>query len=289
MALHKALADKFRSWRRYFVIAGGILIYLPIGVPWYFGNLATYINSYYHSRVPSETDLVDPQWIFSAFFIAFSLAIIASGYISNRYGPRPTIIAALFVHSGATFLSFYAIQHSMTALILTFGAVGGVGAGLAYGPPLPVVIKWMPRRVGLASGALMTGFGGGAIFYNELVTFFINPDNIRPDVKGSRTTYFSQPELLARIPELFLALGVLTVVLQISGVLLLREPKEGDEIEEVELQEVKPIVLSQQNGDSTPQQTNKAGVVNQGLTADVTSQGLTTTDSAGDNNPSTGT
>ncbi|XP_012939257.2 oxalate:formate antiporter, partial [Aplysia californica] len=45
----------------------------------------------------------------------------------------------------------------------------------------------------------------------------------------------------------------------------------------------------QQNGDSTPQQTNKAGVVNQGLTADVTSQGLTTTDSAGDNNPSTGT
>ncbi|CAL1545412.1 unnamed protein product [Lymnaea stagnalis] len=245
--LYSACVQRFHIWRRYFVIVGGIFIYLPIGVPWYFGNLATYINSYFHSNLPVDHDVVDPQWIFSAFFIAFSLAIIASGYISNVYGPRLTVVLALFVHSGATFLSYFAIQHSMIALIITFGAVGGLGAGLAYGPPLPVVIKasapnWMPRRIGLASGALMTGFGGGAIFYNEIVTFFINPDNAKPNKKGEHTTYFTQPEILARIPTLFLVLGSLTVVLQFIGVLLLRAPREGDEVEVVELQEVQPIV-----------------------------------------------
>ncbi|CAG5117539.1 unnamed protein product, partial [Candidula unifasciata] len=222
-------AQKFQKWRKYVVIVGGIFIYLPIGVPWYFGNLATYINSYFHAQAPNEVDFVDPQWIFSAFFITFSLALIASGYISNMYGPRLTVLGALIVHSGATFVSYYAIQHSMIALITVFGAIGGLGAGLSYGPPLPVVIRWMPRRVGLASGALMTGFGGGAVFYNELITFFINPDNVKANVQGSRTKYFSQPEILRRIPLVFLVLGALTVILQLIGVLLLRLPVEGDE------------------------------------------------------------
>ncbi|BFZ20109.1 hypothetical protein BsWGS_23148 [Bradybaena similaris] len=233
---------KWQTWRKYTVILGGIFIYLPIGVPWYFGNLATYINSFYHSRAPYDMDLVDPQWIFSAFFITFSLAITASGYLSNMYGPRLTVLAALLIHSSATFLSYYAIQHSMIALITVFGAIGGLGAGLAYGPPLPVVIRWMPHRVGLASGALMTGFGGGAVFYNELITFFINPDNVKADLQGIRTKYFSQPEIIKRIPEVFLVLGALTVILQLIGVLLLRLPAEGDEIETVEMQEERPII-----------------------------------------------
>lgn len=51
----------------------------------------------------------------------------------------------------------------------------------------------MPRNVGLASGVLLTGFGGGAVFYNELITFYINPDNVRPDVHTARTSSVSSP------------------------------------------------------------------------------------------------
>ncbi|KAK7448381.1 hypothetical protein BaRGS_00040109, partial [Batillaria attramentaria] len=143
---------------------------------------------------------------------------------------------------GATFLSYFAIQDSMASLIITFGAVGGLGAGLAYGPPMPAVSKWLPRRVGLASGVLLMGFGGGAVFYNELVTFYINPGNIKPDVTTQRTSYFSQSEVLDRVPEIFLVLGGLTLCLQVIGLLLIRDPQEGDEIEEVLGTELKPIV-----------------------------------------------
>ncbi|GFN91397.1 oxalate:formate antiporter-like isoform x1 [Plakobranchus ocellatus] len=251
--LYNGCLHKCKVWRKYFVVAGGILIYLPIGVPWYFGNLATYLNSYFHARAPSESDLVDPQWVFSAFFIAFSLAITLSGYVSNKWGPRATIIAAIVIHSGATFLSYFAIQHSMLALILVFGAMGGLGAGLAYGPPLPVVIKWLPRRMGVASGALMMGFGGGAVFYNELITYVINPTNQKPDIKGERTTYFSQPSLLRNIPEVFIVLGVLTIILQTLGVLMLRLPKPDDDVDEVSMQEVTPIV-HRMNGEQQQQQ-----------------------------------
>ncbi|GFO50039.1 oxalate:formate antiporter-like [Plakobranchus ocellatus] len=76
----------------------------------------------------------------------------------------------------------------------------------------------------------MMGFGGGAVFYNELITYVINPTNQKPDIKGERTTYFSQPSLLRNIPEVFIVLGVLTIILQTLGVLMLRLPKPDDDV-----------------------------------------------------------
>ncbi|KAK7094881.1 hypothetical protein V1264_006370 [Littorina saxatilis] len=236
------VAKIFHRYRRYTVVLGGIFVYLPIGVPWYFGNLASYLASYFRRQEATVDEVVDPQWIFAAFFVAFSLAIVMSGYLANFLGTRPTIAIAMVIHSGATFLSYFAIQHSMLALILTFGAVGGLGAGLAYGPPMPAVSKWLPRRVGLASGVLLMGFGGGAVFYNELITFYINPDNIKADVTTTRTSYFSQSVVLDRIPTLFLVMGALTLLLQLIGLALIRDPQEGDVIDEAESIELKPIV-----------------------------------------------
>ncbi|RUS87515.1 hypothetical protein EGW08_004691 [Elysia chlorotica] len=98
----------------------------------------------------------------------------------------------------------------------------------------------------------MTGFGGGAIFYNELITVLINPNNERPDVQGVRTTYFNQPSILRNVPQVFLVLGVLTVILQTLGILLLRMPGPDDEVDDISMQEVTPIV-NQANGDQKHQ------------------------------------
>ena len=52
-----------------------------------------------------------------------------------------------------------------------------------------VLFQWLPRHVGMASGVLLMGFGGGAVFYNELITFYINPDNVQADVTTDRTSW----------------------------------------------------------------------------------------------------
>ncbi|KAK0042317.1 oxalate:formate antiporter, partial [Biomphalaria pfeifferi] len=62
--------------------------------------------------------------------------------------------------------------------------------------------------------------------------------------------YFTQPEVLNRIPTLFLVLGGLTVGLQMIGVLLLRNPEEGDEIETLEMNESSPIIPEKKSPDS---------------------------------------
>ena len=54
--------------------------------------------SYYRRQEQVEDDMVDVQWIFSAFFIAFSLAIVLSGFLANAIGTRPTIAIAIVIH-----------------------------------------------------------------------------------------------------------------------------------------------------------------------------------------------
>jgi len=54
-------------------------------------------------------------------------------------------------------------------LYLTYGVIGGIGAGMAYITPLAVVSKWFPDRRGLAGGLVTGSFALGAFIYNQLI------------------------------------------------------------------------------------------------------------------------
>ncbi len=54
-------------------------------------------------------------------------------------------------------------------LYLTYGLIGGIGAGMAYITPLAVVSKWFPERRGLAGGLVVGSFGLGAFIYNQFI------------------------------------------------------------------------------------------------------------------------
>ena len=42
-------------------------------------------------------------------------------------------------------------------------------------------VQWFPHRMGLVGGITMAGYGGGAFIWNQIVTAWINPDNLQPD------------------------------------------------------------------------------------------------------------
>jgi hypothetical protein len=43
--------------------------------------------------------------------------------------------------------------------------------------------KWLPERPTFAVGMIVCGFGGGALIFNQVVTAYINPDNLSPDLE----------------------------------------------------------------------------------------------------------
>jgi MFS transporter, OFA family, oxalate/formate antiporter len=54
-------------------------------------------------------------------------------------------------------------------LYVSYGIIGGIGAGMAYITPLSMVTKWFPDKKGLAGGLVAGAFGLGAFLYNQAV------------------------------------------------------------------------------------------------------------------------
>ena len=42
--------------------------------------------------------------------------------------------------------------------------------------------QWFTTHPSLATGLIVAGFGGGALIFNQVITNYINPDNLPPDL-----------------------------------------------------------------------------------------------------------
>ena len=108
----------------------------------------------------------------------------------------------------------------------TYGFVSAVGQNIALIPTLTTGMKWFPRTKGLAMGCVVGGFGGGSLVFNYIITAIINPENISPAVSGPAEGYFTDPDLLARVPGLLLILSGIYLGLGLVACLLITQPPE---------------------------------------------------------------
>ena len=106
------------------------------------------------------------HWGRAAIQIAFSIFVLTEtwlvpieGYLVDRFGPRPVVLAGGVLVGIAWVMNSFA--DSLTLLYVA-AAVGGVGAGAVYGTCVGNALKWFPDRRGLAAGLTAAGFGMGS-------------------------------------------------------------------------------------------------------------------------------
>src|ERR1700704_1124451 len=106
------------------------------------------------------------HWGRAAIQIAFSIFVITEtwlvpieGYLVDRFGPRPVVMAGGVLVGIAWVMNAYA---ESLAMLYFAAAVGGVGAGAVYGTCVGNALKWFPDRRGLAAGLTAAGFGMGS-------------------------------------------------------------------------------------------------------------------------------
>ena len=210
--------------RGFLVILGGFVVHLTLGTIYSFGNIAPYIVSYIRNQSHPE-DLTQgvTTWIFALALMGQGGAMFIGGQLVRKIGPRWTTLMGGWIMSLGVALSYFTIKVSFWLLLLSYGLLFGVGVGLAYIGPLTAAMKWMPKWKGLANGIVVAGFGFGALIFNFVQTAYVNPNNLKPHKEGSEE-YFTQLELLHRVPFLFLILGGAYAVMQLFGSLLITTP-----------------------------------------------------------------
>ena len=68
------------------------------------------------------------------------------------------------------------------ALLYVFGF--GFNNALTYMVPIHHAWLWFPERPGLVSGILISGFGIGALIFNTVCLYLVNPQNESSDESG---------------------------------------------------------------------------------------------------------
>ncbi|MFA7357227.1 MAG: OFA family MFS transporter [Methanothrix sp.] len=116
----------------------------------------------------SASELQLPFMIFLAFF---AVAMVLSGGYIEKYGPRKVVIVG-GVLTGLGWL-MASMASSIMMMTVTYGIVGGIGVGIAYGVPVAMSGRWFPDRRGLAVGLTVLGFGFSAFFTANIANILI--------------------------------------------------------------------------------------------------------------------
>ncbi len=187
-----------RWWR----VVGGLSMNLALG--------SLYAWSLFVPQLQKDADFkgyapTDYALTFTIAVFVFALTFVVAGRIQDKKGPFIcSLIGGILVSIGF-FMS--ASAHSLTALYIWFGVVGGLGNGFGYATPIPVMAKWFPDRRGLAVGLAVAGYGGGSAIFGKLALNYLIP------AYGWRST--------------FQILGGIFFVMTMIGAFLLKNPPAG--------------------------------------------------------------
>ena len=209
------------------VVLGGFTLSFTLNTVWTFGNMEPYIVSYIRNRShPTGLQENIGPWIFTALIVGQGTTMLLGGFLYRKVGPRVTTLSGAAIYSSGVLLSYFTIQTSFWLFALTYGFMVGLGVGIVYVSPLAAAMKWVPDWKGVANGIVLAGYGVGILSFNFIQTTFANPNNIAVETSNSEEKYFTDPQVLDRIPYTFLLLGGSSAVLQLLGSVLLTDPPE---------------------------------------------------------------
>ena len=207
------------------VVVSCFLNFCPIGSFYSYGNMTPYVISY--TRVKSidpNKEIVEMNaspWLVGSSGVVRGFGCVLGGWVAGIIGPRPTAAVGSFIFTCSTFLTAFSLKLSFWAVIVTYGMFSGIGFCMCYMALVTTVTQWLPHHTGLGIGLIMMGLGGSSFAFIPLQTAFINPHDKEPNHQSNTYPeffYFTQEDILERVPTMFIILGTIYVVFQLISI-----------------------------------------------------------------------
>lgn len=154
-----------KKWQ---IVLAAVGIHISIGAVYAWSVFTTPIMEYLGAS------LKEVQFAFglAILFLGFSASFL--GKYVERYGSRNAgLFAAAFYGVGMMGTGLAIYVKNIWLLYLFYGAIGGVGLGVGYIAPVSTLVKWFPRKRGLATGLAIMGFGFASMLAGPIVQYLI--------------------------------------------------------------------------------------------------------------------
>ena len=158
---------------RWSIAIAGVLLQVALG--------AVYAWSVFRAPLTKQFgwSVSEVTFTFTISIFVLGIAAFFGGLWLNRRGPRIVAVTGGFLYGLGVFLASFT-DHRLWWLYLTYGVIGGAGAGLSYIVPVAVLVKWFPDRRGLITGVAVGGFGAGALVTAPVATRLIQRVGVLP-------------------------------------------------------------------------------------------------------------
>jgi MFS family permease len=135
------------------VLSAFIVIFLHLSIR---GSFASFLS-------PMQKDLgwttAETSLALSIFMVFYGLTAFFAGGTSTKYGPKIVTLIHGIIFGLGLFLSSYATKP--WHFYLTYGVMGGIGAGALFAPPTAMVRRWFLKDLAKALGFATAGAGLG--------------------------------------------------------------------------------------------------------------------------------
>ena len=129
-------------------------------------------------------------------------------------------------------LTWVTVKFMFPLAILSL-SLHGLAFSFVYATAIGAAQNWFPpNRRGFVGSIVLCGYGFGSLIWVPFQTYFVNPDNIDavPDKDCDENVtvcdrYYTDPELLARVPWMFLISGAIYAVMGLLAVIIISDPK----------------------------------------------------------------
>ncbi|KAK3800320.1 hypothetical protein RRG08_020295 [Elysia crispata] len=213
-----------KKWTKYCSLVGAHFATAPLSFLWSYGNIAPYLDSYY--RFYCSPDCVDGnnEWVFNLFIAALSPGLLIVGRLTRLVDIKWLGLMSTLLCGVALIASAWTLSVSVSGTTVLLGVVNGVGVGICLNTAMVCVNGWAPEKSAMFAGSITSVPPILAVIQNQIVTAYVNPQNNKPDVQEFSKSFFSQQDILERVPNAILIQGCITLSMQVIGTFLITNP-----------------------------------------------------------------
>ena len=149
----------------------------------------------------------------SYMLLAFVSGNFVGGFISDKRGAKFTATIGVVLFALGIGLTAFVGPEAPWLMYITYCVMGGLGSGIAYGPCISCIQKWMPHRRGFATGLAVSAFGLSTVVFASVSKWLM--DQFTDAVTG-----------LVNFTPVFLILAGVFAVFGLIGCAMVSQPGE---------------------------------------------------------------
>lgn len=133
--------------KRWIILGACCIINLCLGSIYAWSVFSASMSQYLSTHLNTTITSADLAIVYTVANSVGPITMISGGWINDKFGPKIVLLVGTSMYSLGLILSGFTL--SIPMLLITYGIIGGLGLGMAYGCTISTAVKFFPDKRGL--------------------------------------------------------------------------------------------------------------------------------------------